>query len=241
MGFPRAAEHLRPFGRRRSGLRRCPGAGIALQDPGEEGGPQPDPCPDPRCGFGSGVGSLRERPPCDAARDAAEQSTGAAPVPLEQPGGCSGITSASPGRCTAETPSSFPRCSALSCPIAPHPKPPPAALAPAKGPAAEHSLTHGALRRPRPRNTLQVLRLRGGKRQPAHPNPTPLAFWGTFPPSRGGPCQGTRQEHGRANPLQQSSHGPFASPDLGRAAVQIQITGPRSTIPSALEFKADKV
>lgn len=179
MGFPRAAEHLRPFGRRRSGLRRCPGAGIALQDPGEEGGPQPDPCPDPRCGFGSGVSSLWERPPCDAAWVAAEQSAGAAPVPSEQPGGCSGITSASPGRCTAETPSSFPRCSALSCPIAPQPKPRPAALAPAKGPVAEHSLTHRALRQPQPRNTLQVLRLQGGKQQPARPDLTGVL--GHFP------------------------------------------------------------
>lgn len=58
-----------------------------------------------------------------------------------------------------------------------------------------------------------------GVESSSRPDPKPLAFWGAFPPSRGGDCQGMRQDGGRANPQRQRSRVPFASLDLGRAVV----------------------
>lgn len=128
MGFPRAAENLRPFGRRGLGLCAFPRARLAPQDPGTAGTPQARLLPCPRVCIeelaGQPAGTMPPTP-CDAAREAAEQSPRAGPMPSEQSGGSFGIISTSLGRCMADTPSSFPHCPALSCLVAPHPKPAP--------------------------------------------------------------------------------------------------------------------
>lgn len=160
-----------PSGRGGPGLCSFPRARRAPRPQERRGLLSPTSALSPGCEYGRWADSLREPPPCDAARDVAEQSPGAEPgaepMPSGQPGGSSGTVSASPGRCTAETPSSFPCCPALSCLVAPHPRTPPAALVHVNGPMAERSLTRGVLQQLQPCNTLQLLQLWGEKRQPA--------------------------------------------------------------------------